>query len=158
MKLMDIIIPSYLAKSAPNEAKINRVKRYFIKYGELDKPIIINHKKELVDGYIRFLVLKEFDVEDVKQYRYERKNKKVVTYLYGKHPNQQSDKEYVWRVPTSEKWSMFVENISVGDIVMCYTKYGVKLVIISRIVRSDFRPMDIPVDMKIKRIAKIQRI
>ena len=72
MKLTDIIIPDYLAESTPNEVKINRVKRYFIKYGELDKPIIINHKKELVDGYIRYLTLKEFDVEDVKQYRYER--------------------------------------------------------------------------------------
>lgn len=72
MKLADIIIPDYLAESVPNEAKMNRVKRYFLKYGELDKPIIINHKKELVDGYIRYLVLKEFDVEHVKQYRYER--------------------------------------------------------------------------------------
>lgn len=158
MKLADIIIPDYLAESVPNEAKINRVKRYFLKYGELDKPIIINHKKELVDGYIRYLVLKEFDVEDVKQYRYERQNKKVVTYIYGKHPNQQTDKEYVWRVPTSEKWNMFMENIFVGDIVMCYTKYGIKPVIITRIVRSDFRPMDIPEDMKIKRIAKNQRL
>lgn len=76
MKLADIIIPDYLAESVPNEAKMNRVKRYFLKYGELDKPIIINHKKELVDGYIRYLVLKEFDVEHVKQYRYERENKK----------------------------------------------------------------------------------
>ena len=45
MKLADIIIPDYLAESIPNEAKINRVKRYFLKYGELDKPIIIKHKK-----------------------------------------------------------------------------------------------------------------
>ena len=67
MKLRNIIIPNYLAESIPNEAKINRVKRYFLKYGEQDKPIIINHKKELVDGYIRYLVLKEFDMEDVKQ-------------------------------------------------------------------------------------------
>ena len=53
---------------------------------------------------------------------------------------------------------MFMANTSVGDIIMCYTKCGVKPVIISRIVRSDFRPMDIPVDMKIKRIAKNQRL
>ena len=71
MKLTKIIIPDYLEESVPNETKMNRVKRYFIEHGELDKPIIINHKKELVDGYIRYLVLKEFDVEDVKQYRYE---------------------------------------------------------------------------------------
>ena len=81
MKLADIIIPDYLAESVPNEAKMNRVKRYFLKYGELDKPIIINHKKELVDGYIRYLVLKEFDVEDIKQYRYKRENSKVITYM-----------------------------------------------------------------------------
>lgn len=158
MKLTSIIIPDYLAESVPNEAKMNRAKRYFIEHGELDKPIIINHKKELVDGYIRYLILKEFDVEDIKQYRYEyERENKVVTYIYGRHPNQQSDKEYVWRVPTSEKWRMFVENISVGDIVMCYTKCGVKPVIISRIIRSDFRPMDIPENIKIKRIAKNQR-
>ena len=71
MKLTNIIIPDYLEESVPNETKMNRVKRYFIEHGELDKPIIINHKKELVDGYIRYLVLKEFDVEDVKQYRYK---------------------------------------------------------------------------------------
>ena len=42
MKLTDIIIPDYLAKSTPSEVKINRVKRWFIKYGEREKPIIIS--------------------------------------------------------------------------------------------------------------------
>lgn len=85
MKLTSIIIPDYLAESVPNEAKMNRAKRYFIEHGELDKPIIINHKKELVDGYIRYLILKEFDVEDIKQYRYEyERENKIITYIYGR--------------------------------------------------------------------------
>lgn len=33
MKLADIIIPNYLAESVPNEAKMNRAKRYFIEHG-----------------------------------------------------------------------------------------------------------------------------
>lgn len=160
MKLSEIVIPVSLETSIPSPTKLNNAMKYYLKNGKIDKPIVINQYNVLIDGYIRYLVLKMAGIDKTNEVKVivDRKELKVTTYIYGKHPNQQSDKEYVWRVPTSEKWNMFMENVSVGDIIMCYTKYGVKPVIISRIVRSDFRPMDIPENMKIKRIAKNQRL
>lgn len=157
IKLDEIIIPNKMSQSVPSKEKVSKARKYFITFGKIDKPIVIDENKVLIDGYIRYLVLNGFGViqtDDVVV----TSNSKVITYIYGKHPNQQSNKEYVWRVPKSEKWNKFRKNVEVGKKILCYTKYGIKPVIITRIVRSDYRPMDIPKDMKIKRIAKNQRI
>lgn len=156
ININDIKISTDFAESVPNEEKLNRARQYFIENGTLDKPIVVTNDMQLVDGYIRYLVLKGYEVERTSCFKYYKaKQPPIVTYIYGKHPHQLTDKEYVWRVPQSDKWNEFRENIEVGEQIQCYTKYGITPVIITKIIRSDYRPMDIDPELKIKRVAKM---
>ena len=157
ININDIKIPSHFAESVPNEEKLNRARQYFIENGTLDVPIVVTKDMKLVDGYIRYLVLKGYEVERTSCFKYcKAKQPPIITYIYGKHPHQLTDKEYVWRVPQSDKWNDFRENIEVGEQIQCYTKHGIKSVIVTRIIRSDYRPMDIDSELKIKRVARTQ--
>ena len=64
--LSDVIISEPFASSQPRSGKMNRVRKHYSEYGYVDKPIIINRKNVLLDGYIRYLVLKENNVSYVK--------------------------------------------------------------------------------------------
>lgn len=157
ININDIKISTDFTESVPNEEKLNRARQYFIENGTLDKPIVVTKDMELVDGYIRYLVLKGYEVERTSCFKYyKQKQPPIIMYIYGKHPHQISDKEYVWRVPQSDKWNDFRENIEVGEQIQCYTKYGIVPVIVTRIIRSDCRPMDIDSELKIKRVARMQ--
>ena len=57
--LSDIIISEPFASSKPRISKLTKVRNYYLEYGGIDKPIIVNQKNILLDGYIRYLVLKE---------------------------------------------------------------------------------------------------
>lgn len=57
--LSDIIITERFLNNPPKEKKLNKIRRYYSEFGVVDKPIIINKKNVLIDGYIRYLVLKE---------------------------------------------------------------------------------------------------
>lgn len=57
--LSDIIITDNFLNNPPKEKKLNKIRRYYSEFGVIDKPIIINKKNVLIDGYIRYLVLKE---------------------------------------------------------------------------------------------------
>lgn len=57
--LSDIIITKRFLNCPPKEKKLNKIRRYYSEYGVIDKPIIINKKNVLIDGYIRYIVLKE---------------------------------------------------------------------------------------------------
>lgn len=64
--LSDIIINEPFASSKPRNGKMNRIRNYYSEYGCVDKPIIVNHRNILLDGYIRYLVLKENNVPYVE--------------------------------------------------------------------------------------------
>ena len=70
------------------------------------------------------------------------------TYIYGKHPNSNCDKEFMWRVPKSMTW--FSENVQVGDSLLCQTKFGIAPVIVTKIEVLD----KCPVDFRVKKVAK----
>lgn len=59
ISLSDIIIMERFLNYPPKEKKLNKIRRYYSEYGVIDKPIIINKKNVLIDGYIRYIVLKE---------------------------------------------------------------------------------------------------
>jgi len=61
--LSDIIIADNFLSHPPKEKKLNKTRRYYSEYGVIDKPIIINKKNVLIDGYIRYIVLKENGIE-----------------------------------------------------------------------------------------------
>ena len=64
--LLDIVINEPFASSKPRSSKINKIRNYYSEYGYIDKPIVINHNNILLDGYLRYLVLKENGAEYVK--------------------------------------------------------------------------------------------
>lgn len=71
--LSDIIINEPFASSKPKISKINKIRKYYSEYGYVDKPITVNYNNILLDGYLRYLVLKENDVKYV--------NAKIVKFI-----------------------------------------------------------------------------
>jgi ParB-like chromosome segregation protein Spo0J len=66
MKLIaisDIKISEQFLHNPPKPSNLNKTRNYYLKHGRIDKPIIINHKNLLLDGYKRYLILKENGVE-----------------------------------------------------------------------------------------------
>ena len=43
----------------PRKSHIDKIRNYYSQHGYIDQPLIINKKNVLLDGYIRYLVLKE---------------------------------------------------------------------------------------------------
>lgn len=69
--LSHINIPPSFAATVPNPYKVYKCVDYFKKTGRLDCEIIIDKDNVLVDGYIRYLVAKMFNIKKV---RYKRQN------------------------------------------------------------------------------------
>jgi hypothetical protein len=70
----DIKVPTAIAGSYPSQEKIDYYTDLYLKLGHLDTPITviaeINEKNKpnklfLVDGYIRYLIAKRFDIVNV---------------------------------------------------------------------------------------------
>lgn len=152
MKLSDIKITSAFANTMPSKEKMYDCRLDWNTYHKQDRYIVVNKNGYLVDGYIQYLVLKENDVEEaeVKVIDNKRKMKNAIpnyrnkptTYIYGYHPNAEIKKEYVWRIPNSEKWDWYRNSVRVGDKVMCRTKFGNHEVIVTKIEVLDKHPVD----------------
>lgn len=160
MKLSDIKISDAFANSIPSEEKLNACRNNWRWYHKQDRYIVVDHNNVLIDGYVMFLVLMEHKKEyaEVKisnrrKKRWERKNTKdwlvprykdnPTTYIYGTHPNSKDTKTYMWRVP--ESWNGWVNNVQIGDTIMCVTKNGCAPVVVSKVEIFDKCPIDIPV-------------
>jgi len=59
MRLEHIIVPAHM-RSPPKESKYLSRKLFFLIHGEVYKPIHVNAEDVLVDGYISYLILKEY--------------------------------------------------------------------------------------------------
>ena len=163
MKLSDIKIKDSFANSNPQNRKMEECRNYWNENYEQDRYLVVNHKNELVDGYIQYLILKENNVSDAIIQNSERKRKRYnrirtkefevpkyrtneTVYIYGIHPNSKSKKERVWRVPIS--WKGWENDLLPGDRIWVNTKYGIKPIIITRIEWLD----ECPVNMKVKKV------
>ena len=62
MKLSDIKIKDSFANSNPQIRKIEECRNYWNENHEQDRYLVVNHKDELIDGYIQYLILKENNV------------------------------------------------------------------------------------------------
>ena len=170
MKLYDIKIRENFLNNTPSPAKYQKKREKWLRTGRQDRYIVINKDGYLEDGYITYLVMKEFGVEDVeviksKPWVSHGKNRKIkepayrtenTTYIWGVHPNSSDKRLYVWRVPNGEKWKEFIKNISVGDMIYCRAKEKAAPVIIKAIQTIDVCPT--PLDVKkvcSKRIMKV---
>ena len=115
--LSDVIVPKSFCKTKPSEVKLNKVRDYVEKHGELDKPIVLDGQM-LTNNYVRYLVATEVGFEKVpyittQEYREQKVEDKPTTYIIGKFNN--CEKEYTWKVTKNIP-------LEVGDRVLVRTK------------------------------------
>lgn len=154
VKLSSIKIPKSYVVTTPSEKKV-KTKRKKYRKGKL-RAITINTDGFLINGYINYLILKENNVEDAEVNIVDIKkndNRNVsesyrnikTTYIYGKHPNNKSEKIYIWRIPNKENWMKFSETVLPDDLIFCKTKFGCSPVIVQAIQTVDKCPVEFPV-------------
>lgn len=167
MLIDDIIIPKVMTDSTPKESKMNRYRSKYKKTLSQDRYIVVNKNGCLVDGYIMYLVLKEFGVKecqviiskttDDNAKTIPRYKKMRTAYIYGTHTGDcfNGDKIYVWRVPNS--WGnadLMAESIQIGDIVTASTHYGKYPVEVTGILVTN----NCPLNMSIKTLTDVYAI
>lgn len=131
MNIEDIKISDQFLHTTPSPEKMERFEKYWLMTNHQDKPIVVNKNGYLVDGYIRYLIMKR---NGATQVRIVRKNQPVAL-IKGVHihANGTTSKEYTWEIRRNKNWKSFLENLKVGDLVMCATKYGYSPVKVTRI-------------------------
>lgn len=156
IKLSKVIIPKSFSDSKPQEWKMENVRTYVKEHGELDKPIVLDGSM-LVDGYIRYVIAKEFGFREVpyltvREYREQNQiDDGATTYIVGKFNG--SEKEYTWRLTKNVQ-------IEVGDSVLvksrCKDGSDVAAVTVVNVFTSDDPHMlrHKPIIKKLKRKAK----
>ena len=138
MKLSDIHVPKSFERTQPNVKKLDKVRAYVDKHGELDKPVVLDGNM-LTDNYIRYLVAMECGFYYVpcistQEYREQKVNDDMpVTYIVGKFKN--CEKEYTWKVTNGV-------SVEVGDRVLVKSrckngKNGSKAVTVVRVFTSN---------------------
>ena len=101
IKVSDIIIPEEFKNSQPSEEKMAKVRKYIAEHGNFDKPIVLIGNT-LIDGYIRYLIAIEFDIEEIEFKRIKNWRGKTIKeelpmkYIVGKFEN--CEKKYVKNV------------------------------------------------------------
>lgn len=85
----------------------------------------------LVDGYIRYLIMKRNGAKTIRTV-YKGQPGALIK---GVHINYDGigTKEYIWRVPRVKGWRKFINNLQIGDAVLCVTKKCVKPVKVTEI-------------------------
>ena len=93
-----IKIPKAFSDSTPKSYKYKNIEDFFLQNNKFDKPIVIRRNNILTDGYIRYLVAKNNNVEKIP-FIYEDEVKQVmeypVSFITGKFVG--CEKEYVWK-------------------------------------------------------------
>ena len=132
----DIIVPKSFG--TPRESKMNTVREHMEKYGTLDKPVVLQGDL-LVDGYVRYLVAKEYGMKRVPCVQTSELNtvddNKPNTYIIGRFKS--SNKEYVWKLPNKI-------SVEVGDCVLVDSRFAKKnraVVTVVRVFHSDDKDM-----------------
>lgn len=145
MKISKIKISKAFTNTTPSEEKMCECRKFWRYEGKQDRPIVVNDKGYLVDGYVMYLTL----LEHKETYAIVRKLHKPkykdspTTCIFGTHPNSKDSRTYMWRIP--ESWTGWAENIQIGDTIICVTKFGYAPVVVSKIEVLDKCPIDIPV-------------
>lgn len=141
INLDDIKISRSFARTHPRESKVQAVENYYKCHKRVDKNIILDHDNNLVDGYIRYLILKAHGKKSTRQYEYGKQ-----TYVYGKHSD--NGKEFVWRLSKNTKNA---DNLLVGCKAKVRTKWGIKPITVTKIKKTN----NSPIQGKIRTVAEI---
>lgn len=65
IKVHNIIISEDFKRTTPRAYKMELVREYVSKYGEIDTPVVLNNENLLVDGYTRYLVALEYGFKKI---------------------------------------------------------------------------------------------
>ena len=157
MNLSDIIIKNSFKLSVPSERKIKNIVKRYINGEEIGKEIIVDESDILVDGYIRYLILKYAGVENVdvtvvSNKRNDMREDTPITYVYARH--KPDGKLYVWRITRKTKHACRLE---VGARIRVATKHGDKRVVVEKIEALDNPPLNIPI-RKVKECYKKSKV
>lgn len=144
--MSDIIIPEDFKKTKPSKKKMVQCREFDCKNGYIDKDIIVNEYNILRDGYIRYLVLLENNVDMVEVSTLATYRNISTTYVYGKH--YALGKEYVWRLTKRTKNK---EALAVGKIARVNANGKLCTVEITKIEVLD-RP---PVNTRVKKVYEV---
>ena len=144
VKLSDIKIQNKFLSYTPKKDKINQYRDTYEKHKAFRKIPIIDKNFVLIDGYIPYLLMKEYgftEIVVIKDMNILAEDITNTMYVYGTHIYGLNNKIYVWKVPKikSDSWNDFRENIKIGDIVKCNTSLGESFIRV-----EDIRILDIP--------------
>lgn len=174
MKLSDIKISEEFENTIPSEDKMSECRYNWRMFNKQDRFIVVDHNNILIDGYVMYLILMEHreeyaevKISNRRKKRWHRKNtegwtashyiNEPTTYIYGMHYNTirgEFSKEFVWRVPKSWSEQGWEDGLTVGDEILVDTKYGVKKITVTKVVRLGECPTDVPVRRVVKRLSK----
>lgn len=139
-----IFIPQQFRVTPPRSSKINEKKEMLLAHPE-QIYITLNYKGQLIDGYATYLAAKTINKEFVNIRQLGRletfiKDKtSATTFVYGVHPGV-GNKEYVWRITDYKKDEL--SDIKKGDKLIAHTKYGPAPIIVTKIVKKNYNPVD----------------
>lgn len=138
MKVSDIGIKKAFKRTEPREEKMKFCREFYKNNGYIDKPIIVDGRGVLIDGYIRYLVLRENNVNEVNvvvrgDISSRQPNTKI--YVFGKH--QMNGKEYCWVVNNN---TSNMEFLKIGNKAIVKTSHGKEKITITRVEKSIFPP------------------
>ena len=120
--------------SEPNPEKMNYYRKYIESNESVSeclkrlKPIVIDNNKRIVDGYITYLLMREHEIKKVKCFiaREGCIMKKYISGIHLPESKKGSRKEYRWKCSIEEP-------VVPGDIVVANTRYGEKMVKVTRV-------------------------
>lgn len=137
IKVSDIIITDDFKASVPSIHKIDKCRKFFDKNQKIDKKILLDSDNRLLDGYIRYLILVENNIEyTTVNVLNENYYGKETFYIFGRHPC--SVKEYVWRLPPEELANK--DKYCIGKKILVKTKRGTKVIEITRTLLTSVPP------------------
>lgn len=132
MKLEDIIIPRSFTKKSPSTNKMIAYKNYYKDHGTFKATIVVNGR-QLMNGYTTYLLCKEFGIDEVEVVTLSYRTSPTI-YVYGRHPEDPSNTEYVWRLRKDDQTGLnFDCEIEEGDIVPVKTKRGVTDIVVTKV-------------------------
>ena len=110
--------------TSPMEVKYSRYERYYLENKELTHGIIVDETKKIRDGYISYLLAKEYGCKvDIIEVPKESNISKLVIGYHVEYNEEQhtyiqkSDKRYAWIYNLKEA-------VVVGDILLVQTRKG----------------------------------
>lgn len=129
--ISDIIIPDEFTKTTPKNSKVERIREYFNVYNSIDEPITISSGNVLMDGYIRYLIAKENNIQSIPCIISDKNLnlKKPMKYIAGSFDN---GLEYIWKIRNKL-------DVNVGDKVLVANKNGSAVVTVVKVFYSNDR-------------------